>query len=35
VKLAGVDRIFTLEEGKGVTGEICAQCPPQASGKKN
>src|SRR5580700_6247041 len=30
VKLAGVDRIFTLEEGKGVTGETCAQCPPQA-----
>ncbi len=35
VKLAGVDRIFTLEEGKGVTGETCAQCPPQASSKKN
>ncbi len=34
VNLPGVDRIFTVEEGKGVTAETCAQCPPQA-GKKN
>jgi hypothetical protein len=27
VKLPAVDRIFTVEEGKGVTGELCAACP--------
>jgi enediyne biosynthesis protein E4 len=26
VKPAGVDRICTIEEGKGVTGELCRQC---------
>ncbi len=26
VKPAGVDRIYTIEEGKGVTGELCRQC---------
>jgi hypothetical protein len=26
LKLASVDRIFTVEEGKGVTGELCAAC---------
>jgi hypothetical protein len=27
VRLSGVDRIFTVEEGKGVIGETCATCP--------
>jgi enediyne biosynthesis protein E4 len=31
VNLPGVDRIFTVEEGKGVTSETCAQCPRQRS----
>ncbi len=26
VRLSGVDRIFTVEEGKGVIGETCATC---------
>jgi hypothetical protein len=26
VKIAGVDRIYTIEEGKGVTGELCRGC---------
>jgi hypothetical protein len=26
LKLAAVDRIFTIEEGKGVTSELCAAC---------
>jgi enediyne biosynthesis protein E4 len=26
VKPVGVDRIYTIEEGKGVTGELCRQC---------
>ncbi len=26
VRLPGVDKIYTVEEGKGVTGEICAKC---------
>ena len=30
VKLAGVDRIYTVEEGKGVTAELCRTC---AAGK--
>ena len=31
VNLPGVDKIFTVEESKGVTGQTCAQCPPQLS----
>ena len=27
VRLPGVDKIFTVEEGKGVIGETCATCP--------
>ena len=30
VKLPGVDRIFTIEQGRGVTGQLCATC---AAGK--
>jgi hypothetical protein len=26
VKLPGVDRIYTLEQGKGVIAETCAKC---------
>ena len=26
LKLPSVDRIFTIEEGKGITGELCAAC---------
>ena len=31
VRLPAVDRIFTIEEGRGVTGELCAAC---AAGKR-
>jgi hypothetical protein len=31
VRLPGVDRIFTIEYGKGVTGEMCATCSPHKS----
>jgi hypothetical protein len=31
VHLPSVDRIFTITQGKGVTGELCAACKP---GKK-
>lgn len=37
IKLGSVDRIFTVEEGKGVVGELCATCPSgsqQAAEKK-
>ncbi len=37
VKLPGVDKIYTIEEGKGVTGETCAKCPsaaPASAAKK-
>ncbi len=27
VSLPSVDKIFTVEEGKGITGETCAKCP--------
>ncbi len=27
IKLPGVDRIFTVEQGKGVISETCAKCP--------
>ncbi len=30
VKLPGVDRIFTIEEGKGVIGSTCATCESKA-----
>jgi hypothetical protein len=30
VKLPGIDRIFTVEQGKGVTGETCGKCPATA-----
>ena len=26
VKLPAMDRIFTIEEGKGITGELCTGC---------
>ena len=26
VRLPAVDRFFTIEEGKGVTGQFCAAC---------
>jgi hypothetical protein len=26
VELPGVDRIYTVEEGKGITGSLCSQC---------
>lgn len=26
--LPAVDRIFTIEEGKGITGELCVLCGP-------
>ncbi len=29
VKLPSVDRIFTIEESKGITGELCTACPAQ------
>ncbi len=30
IKLPAVDRIFTVEEGKGITGELCASCSTPA-----
>jgi hypothetical protein len=32
--LTAVDRIFTVEEGKGVTGELCTACAPAATTQK-
>ena len=32
--LTAVDRIFTVEEGKGVTGELCTACAPAAKTQK-
>ncbi len=29
IRVAAVDRIYTVEEGKGVTGELCESCPLQ------
>jgi enediyne biosynthesis protein E4 len=26
IRLPSVDRIFTIEEGKGITGELCTAC---------
>jgi hypothetical protein len=26
LKLPSLDRIFTVEEGKGITGELCTAC---------
>jgi enediyne biosynthesis protein E4 len=36
LKLPSVDRIFTIEEGKGITGQLCTACKiaPVALGKK-
>jgi enediyne biosynthesis protein E4 len=38
LKLPSVDRIFTIEQGKGITGELCTKCSqptaPAAAGKK-
>ena len=31
VKLPGVDRIFTIEQGRGVVGQMCAICAPGKS----
>jgi hypothetical protein len=30
-KLPAVDRIYTIERGKGIVGELCTQCKPQAA----
>jgi hypothetical protein len=30
VILPGVDKIFTVQEGKGVTGQTCAKCPQRS-----
>jgi enediyne biosynthesis protein E4 len=29
IRVGAVDRIYTVEEGKGITGELCASCPLQ------
>ena len=26
IKLPNIDRIFTIEQGKGITGELCTTC---------
>jgi enediyne biosynthesis protein E4 len=31
LKLPSVDRIFTVEEGKGITGELCTACKTQSA----
>ena len=31
VKPPGVDRIFTIEQGRGVVGQMCATCAPGKS----
>jgi enediyne biosynthesis protein E4 len=31
VRPAAVDRIYTIEEGKGITGELCKSCPLPAT----
>ena len=31
LKLSAVDRIFTVEEGKGITGELCTKCAKEAA----
>jgi hypothetical protein len=35
VKVPGVDCIFTLEQGKGVTGQVCPKPPANAKGLAN
>lgn len=35
VSLPAVDRIFTVEQGRGVTGELCTACPRAASARSN
>ncbi len=34
LRLPAVDRIFTIEEGKGITGVLCTQCKPKSIMKK-
>ena len=34
VKLPSVDRIFTVEEGKGITGEFCTACKTASAASK-
>ncbi len=29
LQLPAVDRIFTIEEGRGIIGELCVQCRPE------
>jgi hypothetical protein len=29
IRVAAVDRIYTVEEGKGITSELCESCPLQ------
>ena len=29
IKVLGVDRILTVEQGRGITGEYCSKCPPE------
>jgi hypothetical protein len=33
LKLPSVDRIFTIQEGKGITGELCIACKADAAGR--
>ena len=33
VKLPAMDRIFTIEQGKGITGQMCAKPPSNAKGR--
>lgn len=33
VHLPSVDRIFTVEQGKGITGELCTACDQEAKKK--
>jgi hypothetical protein len=34
LRLLTMDRIFTVEEGKGVTGEFCTACAPAKEPQK-
>ncbi len=34
LKLPSVDRIFTVEEGKGIVGELCTACKGASTGSK-
>jgi len=34
LKLPSLDRIFTVEEGKGIIGELCVTCNPPTDSRK-